>query len=298
MLRAHWIPHATYLPAVIWKNRPYQVSRYGDALIIHGGINTIRPIDYGITPQTVLLQPVGVDAHQTAQTIVSILGEHSRPGRRIVFEGVSGATAEILAASTVQVRELPELAEYLYKGQEQIELKGPEFSSKRNKRNRFWRENKNHGAEYLSLNHSPALIERVRAFSRQWIAGRVFDNEGDTAAVLGDGKGAEVLLDNFDHFNLLGGVILIRGEVAAYTLGQYLPTRTLIVYTEKGDRKITGIYQALNNRFLTDLDDGGVPFDTVNRQEGGGLEGLEDRMRSYRPTDRNRVYLVQGQGDE
>lgn len=85
----------------------------------------------------------------------------------------------------------------------------------------------------------------------------------------------------FDQLNLMGGVILIDGNVEAFTIADKLNVNTaLVVHIEKANTSIPELYSVINNEFCShELN----KFQFVNREQDLGLDGLRRAKMSYNP---------------
>lgn len=54
---------------------------------------------------------------------------------------------------------------------------------------------------------------------------------------------------NFEPLKLVGGVILIKGRVEAFAIGELINEKTAVVHIEKANPEIPGIYAVLNQQF-------------------------------------------------
>lgn len=86
-----------------------------------------------------------------------------------------------------------------------------------------------------------------------------------------------------------GGVLFIREEMAAFTMG-CLAGDTLTVQIEKAMADIPGAYPMINQQFVAGA---GTDFDYVNREEDMGIEGLRKAKLSYHPAELSVKYLLE-----
>ncbi|MCD6584595.1 MAG: DUF2156 domain-containing protein, partial [Desulfobacteraceae bacterium] len=110
------------------------------------------------------------------------------------------------------------------------------------------------------------------------------------------------VLSNWECLDgIIGGCILVKGTMVAYTIGERLIDDTLVVHFEKGDTDYKGVYQAVNQMFLEhetpDLSDtvSGMRregIQRVNREQDLGDEGLRKSKKSYHPVKFLKKYQV------
>lgn len=97
---------------------------------------------------------------------------------------------------------------------------------------------------------------------------------------MGEWGAIEEALKNFIALEMQGGVILIEGEVEAFTLGELLNKDTAVVHIEKANPEIRGLYALINQQFCEQAW-GKVPF--INREQDLGEPGLRTAKLSYNP---------------
>ena len=87
-------------------------------------------------------------------------------------------------------------------------------------------------------------------------------------------------LNNFESLGYSGGIICVEDKCAAYTFGDMLNDKTLVIHIEKAHAEYEGSYQAINNFFLKNCC---VDAIYVNREQDLGIEGLRRAKESYKP---------------
>jgi hypothetical protein len=81
----------------------------------------------------------------------------------------------------------------------------------------------------------------------------------------------------------------VEGIIVAYTIAEKLDPDTVVVHYEKGCPDYKGVYQAINQMFLENLQGA---FKWVNREQDLGEEGLRKAKLSYNPVDFLKKYRV------
>ena len=89
----------------------------------------------------------------------------------------------------------------------------------------------------------------------------------------------------FEELELVGGVLKVDGEIAAFTIGEPICEDTFVVHIEKAFADIDGAYTMINQQFVQHAC---MDYKYVNREEDTGAEGLRKAKRSYRP-----VFMVE-----
>jgi len=88
---------------------------------------------------------------------------------------------------------------------------------------------------------------------------------------------------------LYGGALHVDGHMVAYTVAEKLDERSLVIHFEKGKPEFAGVYQAINQMFLTDA---GQDCEFVNREQDLDDPGLRKAKLSYNPVGFLKKYTV------
>jgi hypothetical protein len=162
--------------------------------------------------------------------------------------------------------------DYLYNVSDLIELKGNRYHKKKNLLSQF---TKNYAYEYAPL--TAALIPSLLDSQFSWC--RYHDCESDESLEAEQDAIVRVL----EHWDALkgvcGGAIVVDGEVAAFSVAEAYAPDSLIIHFEKGLPAYKGVYQAINQQFLSH----NPGFTLVNREQDLGDEGLRKAKLSYQP---------------
>ena len=75
---------------------------------------------------------------------------------------------------------------------------------------------------------------------------------------------------------------MVDGSMVAYTVAEALTPQSIVIHFEKGDTRFKGVYQAINQMFLSHS---ARDFVTVNREQDLNDEGLRKSKLSYNPTE-------------
>ncbi len=262
----------TFTNLFAWKNAyHYALARYGEGLFI-------RKRDGA---EASLLQPlVPGDALEAVRAGVNYLRERTPQPRleRLGEDFIARLPAE---HADFLVSEDRDNFDYLYRVDELIELAGPQFHDKKNLLNQFERR-----YQYTYTPLTQELANECVKFQHAWC---VEKNCERIAGLNQENCAARVMLRDFDRLGLLGGVLLLDDQLAAYTLGEPLNPETLVIHVEKGRTGVTGIYQAINREFLRHT---AQHFTLVNREQDLGFEGLRKAKLSYNPVRLVKKYII------
>ncbi len=166
------------------------------------------------------------------------------------------------------------VSDYIYTTEKLIHLKGKKLQSKRNHINRFKREN---DWKYHSLTGNRALVEECKEMLDKWME---MNKEEKDPSLVYDDFATTLMLDNFEYFNLKGGLICVDNEIAAFSIGELLTEDTMVVHVEKAFTSIHGAYTIINQQFVENEASG---FLYVNREEDMGIDNLRQAKLSYQP---------------
>lgn len=185
------------------------------------------------------------------------------------------------------VTEQEDLKDYLYDAQSMKTLAGKKLHKKKNHLNSFVREYEGR-YEYRPLCCSDR--DDVWRFLDRWWENKV------EAAEFGlqldyEVNGIHEILRNCSQLNVRMAGVYIDGQLEAFTIGSYNEFEKMaVIHIEKADPEIKGLYQFINQQFLTQA----YPEDMllVNREDDVGMEGLRKAKMSYYPIDFARKYEI------
>ena len=221
------------------------------------------------------LKPIGTGNLKDA--IDLIVENHSSFTTPFQLRGVTKemiAKIELAMPGRFNYRLNRSVSDYIYTTEKLIHLTGKKLQSKRNHINRFKREN---DWKYHSLTGKPALVRECKDMLDKWM--EVNKEEKDPSLAYDD-YATTLMLDNFEYFNLKGGLICINNEIAAFTIGEPLTKDTVVVHVEKAFTTIHGAYTIINQQFV---ENEVSEFLYVNREEDMGIENLRQAKLSYHP---------------
>ncbi|MGE5197941.1 MAG: DUF2156 domain-containing protein [Deltaproteobacteria bacterium] len=176
-------------------------------------------------------------------------------------------------------------SDYVFSVQDLVTLKGKKYDGKRNLIRKF---KSLHPYEYIRL--KAADIKECLDFEEGWC--RIKDCDGIES--LSEERGAiRQMLENFSDFNLIGAAIRAEGRICAVALAEKLNPETLVMHALKADPGMGGLYQAMNNEFMTRE---AADFKYVNMEQDLGVEGLRKAKLSYHPAKMIKKYTLRLSG--
>ncbi len=177
--------------------------------------------------------------------------------------------------------------DYVYAVDDLVELKGNRFHKKKNLVNQF---KKKYTYSYFPF--TLEMIHKALAMQQDWCTWRDCESFNALAA---ENKAIEKVLNSWDKLKgLLGGTICVDDEIIAYTVGEMLSEDTVVIHFEKGKPEFKGVYQAINQMFLEDINksQGGIRLKFVNREQDLDDEGLRKAKLSYHPVGFVKKYHI------
>ena len=185
--------------------------------------------------------------------------------------------AEILAEKGYRIREDRDNFDYLYRRQDLAELGGRNYHKKRNLIKAF-------------VNSHPYTALPLRGEYRSDALRILKDWRGETQQT-GDYDAAREGLEHMEELQLCGGIYYVEARPVAYVLGEELAgNASFVIQFEKAVSGYKGLYQFINQSFAAILPE---IYETINREQDLGEEGLRHAKLSYKPTgfvEKFRVY--------
>ncbi len=171
--------------------------------------------------------------------------------------------------------------DYLYRAEDLMYFRGKKLSGQRNHVNKFLKTYGNWSFRAIT----PEDIPRLRAFLDRYAAGR----EKAAASFHEDLEKTLEVLDNYENYGFLGGMLLVDGEIAGFSLNEIIGD-TMFTHIEKADRDYLGCYQMLVSQSAQAFSKGNVVF--INREDDAGDPGLRTSKLSYHPVALLEKYTV------
>jgi hypothetical protein len=215
--------------------------------------------------------PLGKDRNGAIQKIEEYCNNFNIP---VIFCFVTGEELPFLSSfyEKVQLHQDSDWSDYVYFPQDIVTLAGRKYHGQRNHINSF----KKAYSSYLYEGISESNIKETAEFY-DTLTHSI--NKNSAVSIEEKVKTLEVL-NNYNAYGLIGGLIRVNGAVAAFSIGE-IRDGTLFIHIEKADLKYKGIYPVINNefaRFYVTSD-----IELVNRGEDVGDEGLRTSKKSYHP---------------
>jgi hypothetical protein len=171
--------------------------------------------------------------------------------------------------------------DYVYNREEILNLAGNKYRQNRRWLNKFL-ENYNYDFQLLTGSN----IEKCKELQLEWCVMKACTEDESLEA---EQEAIYEALNNFGTLGFSGGLLCVEDKCAAYTLGEMLNEKTLVIHIEKAHIEYEGAYQAINNFFLKNCC---VDAIYVNREQDLGIEGLRRAKESYKPIKMNKKNII------
>jgi len=171
--------------------------------------------------------------------------------------------------------------DYVYYKDEILNLAGNKY-----RQNRRWLQKFLDTYDYDFQLLKEDLIEKCKELQLEWCIMRACTEDESLDAE------HDAIYDALNDFNTLGfsgGLICVNDKCAAYTFGEMLNDKTLVIHIEKAHMEYEGSYQAINNFFLKNCC---IDAIFVNREQDLGIEGLRRAKESYKPNHMVKKHII------
>ena len=162
--------------------------------------------------------------------------------------------------------------DYVYLVEDLIRLTGNRYHRKRNHLEQF---QSSYQFAYRPL--APRLAAACQELQDKWCDEKHCDL---VATLRAESSAVKAVLGNFEMLGVTGGCIEIDGKIEAFTLGELLNPKTVVIHIEKANATFHGLYQMMNQQFL---EHEWQHIKYVNREQDLGIEGLRRAKESYYP---------------
>ncbi|MCL1889142.1 MAG: phosphatidylglycerol lysyltransferase domain-containing protein [Desulfovibrionaceae bacterium] len=179
-------------------------------------------------------------------------------------------------AGRTRIRESRGQWDYQYNARELATLSGNRFHKKKNLVNQFV---KLYPFRYLPMTENS--LEEVLDLQKKWL----LRLEEKSPALEAEDLAVRRVLELWESIpGITGGLIRIRDEAVAYTVGEETSPGILSVHFEKGLPGFKGVYQAINHYFSREALATGK-FHLINRGQDLDDPGLRQAKESYNPVE-------------
>ncbi|MBQ1502261.1 MAG: DUF2156 domain-containing protein [Firmicutes bacterium] len=257
----------------LWRDwDPYTWAIVGDALVVK---SSFRGLDS-------ICVPIAADDDAVLAATEQMIATETGGGF-CIGEATEADIAlyEKAWPSRFQAEAYPDGANYIYRREDLALLKGNKYHGKRNQLRHFERACPD--CELRPINEE--LIPGCRRLMEIW---RERQGANDPEIEM-EYQGCLDGLDALSRLDCEGLALTVKGQVAAFSIGEMLNDDTYAIHIEKGDTDFPGVYQAINclsSRTLPET----VRY--INRAEDMGDAGLRRAKESYHPCRMEMEYYL------
>lgn len=229
------------------------------------------------------------NAYKTAEEkalkeLLSYVGENNLP---LKFYGVTEEILERIKANplfkNIMFNYERKWSDYVYSASEISTFKGKKFSGQRNHINKF----RSLYGEPVFKPLTPEYLPAVREMLKKYAAEHPTDGYEEKEEFIHTVE----LLNNFFDLDLIGGVLLVNGEPASVTIGEF-QNKNLIIHVEKALKQYIGAYPTTFNCFVNYALSLIPELETANREDDSDDVGLRTSKLQYNPVKLVNKYLV------
>ncbi len=169
--------------------------------------------------------------------------------------------------------------EYIYTQSSLASLSGNKMHKKKNHYNSF---RKTYGIDYRPFTSSTITDEFKKDLHNLQDDWCLWNDCLDDAILRAEGLAIQELIKQIELFpQVFGASLYVENRLVAFTFGERLDERCLVVHFEKAHPDYRGAYQAINKCFAEHAGNG---YDFINREQDSGNEGLRHAKASYYPS--------------
>ncbi len=249
----------------------YRFKYFGEYAIVEDCLVTRIHHDYG--KSLCYHYPTGERENQ-CRALERIVEDSRRNNHRMCMICEPKEMPECLK-ECFEFEEKRDFFDYLYLRNDLQNLKGRKYQSKRNHINKFdslydWT------FERLTPDHKDACLE----FENRWIEDAISRSPEQKVAYFEERNVLVYLLNHLDSLGIFGGLVKVKAEIVAFSLGSPIDNSTFDTHIEKANRNFDGAFSVINQAIAASLPQN---FIYINREEDLGLEGLRRAKLSYHP---------------
>ena len=173
-------------------------------------------------------------------------------------------------------------ADYIYEAEALATLAGKKLHAKRNHINAF---SKQHRFELIPISEKTHTV--CGDILQKWV-----DAMPPSPTVAAEQSAILRGLAAFEELALEGGVLLVDGEPAAFTIGEAVCGDTFCVHFEKALPTMSTAYPVINREFVRAVLTRHPAIRYINREDDMGLENLRRAKLSYSPCRLQRKFIL------
>lgn len=174
---------------------------------------------------------------------------------------------------------LPEHADYVYRSEDLLNLKGSDYKKIRNRLNKFIKTY----SFCIDAIHEENIAE-IKQFLKRWC---IWKECEDDPLLAYEKKAVIYAMDHFIDLGLSGISVRVDDHIEAIAIYEQMNPETVVVHFEKGSPYFDGIYKLVNQETARIVVN---DASFINRESDMGNPGLRKAKQSYRPDHMINVY--------
>jgi hypothetical protein len=227
-----------------------------------------------------ILPPYGLeqDSHLFKHAVEDVINDYRSRQKTLVVRAITESEKKKFDISFPNMFDYtlePDIADYIYLGENLRTLAGRKYSKKRNHINAF----KSDHPDYKFEEMTEATAYEALDFLERWYGKRYLEDSLDDG-LLAEREAVYNALTNSKDLDFKGGFIRVGGKIVAFTMGEKVNEDTVVIHIEKAFPEYRGLYPVINQDYLNYF---WQDITYVNREEDMGLPGLKKAKESYYP---------------
>jgi hypothetical protein len=267
----------------VWSNELYHphAGIRNDALIIF--------VESGIAEEkNHIILPITPGKAPDPEELYKITEESRCSQVRFVSEEYIQSAGMDAITSLYFVYEEPEFEDYVYRTSDLAQLKGNQYSKKRNLINQFekeWMRDDRVVIEPITSDKSDECLE----FLEKWCEERGCDDMDRQMDLACEKIAATNAIEHIDHIGMNGILMRVDGVVSAFGIASHLTSSMAVLHFEKAFAATKGLYQYFDRECARRLF---AEYRYINKESDMGIPGLAKAKKSYYPTMRMKSYKL------
>ncbi len=228
------------------------------------------------------MQPIGYNMNNLKEIVSALIDYKEENSMNFLFKDIETSFINDLQQIYVNKFEFEEDIDnfdYIYESSKLMTLSGKKLHNKKNHYNNFVKNNEYRTAEINDEN----INECIKA-AKEWV--NVRDAKG---YLLYELEAIEEMLLNRSILGFDGMAVYVDEKLSAFTIGEKINEDMAIVYIEKADSEINGLYTFINKTFIENHYSE-IPY--INREQDLGIQGLRQAKKTYYPFKLEQKYNV------
>ncbi len=216
-------------------------------------------------------QPICSDKTKFEEVYKNIKADMESHGLKFCIGSANDYCADIVKELLPEliVEPVVDMYDYVYLTEDLAMLQGKKYHKKRTHVNKFNRDN-----DYVYKKIDESNKQDCLKIMDKWIEGSGEDPYNERSAV-------EIALNYFEELELMGGLIYVDDEPAAFTVAEAMKDDMALIHLEKATFEHRGAYPVINQEFARRELLGKYKY--INREEDMGIEGIRRAKQSYYP---------------